>query len=1424
MISETMSSSLSQSRILSLPSHENIHLGQTTSIIFETQEIHNASPAIVSHCGLIFCGPDVVPHSVILESWLQSARSRFALSSHGLTIIQTMAKEVFKNLLPFMKKSMSNVLEGELNSSVRALSQNHGVLEITSFCNLLSALFENYIPKSLLEKTEEFLTKNGTPSNRSSRAGGKSSKSSSASSSVGRRSRIQSSKSVAQPSQAPAVTLTSESPRQPPSRLSSASRQATTSKSVALGGNDQPFGPNHPAYLGVIKSCFAVAATWGFGGSLDSAYRETFSQKLKHELTNCSYPMQISSKALMFDLQVDMRQGGLTKLPVRILEKKQDGHFPFMIVPEVESLYYIVKMLLNLKLPVFITGAAGVGKTSFLQAVVAPKLGHVRIPLMETGETKWFQQCLDNYLHGAKRDNAWFFIDDLHLPTPNKPSQQVPTIWDFLRQAMTYRYYHSSESFIAKKMGNVNFLAAGSIISKNDSGLSSGEKTALPARLTRLFTVLHMVVPSPDSIFAQYFKPIYDWILQFPNYAVPHSTELACALVEGLVTLHFRIHKTLKLSPSKGYYFFSLHDIPKVLNGIFLMIPKKENAMAAVKLPPVPGIADVALSVMNPEGDIIENDTEGDEKEETASEVSSSLEEESVHTNKKSKQLKKEPVTKQSRKATSQKSDNAPSKTQKNEVETGPPSQTLQIDEISEAHSTEQEDSLALASAAQKEVGKAVSWMEAQEVAAHLMELVRTVVRLWIHECCRTYADRLSSKEDRHWFKETILSIIHTNFCAEAEVEKPSNHSFASAPDVYSRFSGLLLFGISEAYSQPLYHGPLISFSELMGQDNEVFKGIFTCHLMKSVYQKISMPCFSGYIEYQSGQVHAGLVLLLNEFNAVTNQNLGIVFFAEMIQHIARLARILQMSQGHAVLLGEGQNVGRSTCVKLAAHAASIKVFSMKFDLSTSKTISMFKELVLEASKMAGIEKKQVVLEIKEMDDDQNMYLLQSASQLMKEGFLSDLYDLEGMTKIAKLRDPHRPRLSWSPAVIQRVFQAYLADVKQNLHVVVSVTRRPTAPLFIKRSHSYTNIFKLASSVDFYEQWSMENLKEIALTWLKSTELEQSISWHPLQKANQIESVAEALACCHLYMCSIFEKHIPDRSQFISINTYHEYLNAFTVLTYSIQKSVKSDFELYAGALEKVHETFATIAEYTDRLIKLIPKHRDQTQTVRKKKLAVDEANEALKSAQEILKTQEQKVEAMMKPLEEKEQKTMSEFAKANPVYDAALKAVQTLTVASIDEIRSYRNPPTLVKSVIQMLTVLFKMPPTWESSKQLLISEGFFDMLLYFDKENISDSVYKKLTRFCDDPETTPQSVAKCSFAAMAICQWIHAVHVYHTVYRKITPMMHSLDQAKEELNEVILIGLYLHINMATCQSVSFKFNVRYLKPSFEHLYLMSF
>lgn len=41
---------------------------------------------------------------------------------------------------------------------------------------------------------------------------------------------------------------------------------------------------------------------------------------------------------------------------------------------------------------------------------------------------------------------------------------------------------------------------------------------------------------------------------------------------------------------------------------------------------------------------------------------------------------------------------------------------------------------------------------------------VETIVKLWIHETCRVFHDRLINEEDREWFKDTIQKQLFINF------------------------------------------------------------------------------------------------------------------------------------------------------------------------------------------------------------------------------------------------------------------------------------------------------------------------------------------------------------------------------------------------------------------------------------------------------------------------------------------------------------------------------------------------------------------------------------------------------------------------------------------------------------------------------------
>jgi hypothetical protein len=80
---------------------------------------------------------------------------------------------------------------------------------------------------------------------------------------------------------------------------------------------------------------------------------------------------------------------------------------------------------------------------------------------------------------------------------------------------------------------------------------------------------------------------------------------------------------------------------------------------------------------------------------------------------------------------------------------------------------------------------------------------------------------------------------------------------------------------------------------------------------------------------------------------------------------------------------------------------------------------------------------------------------------------------------------------------------------------------------------------------------------------------------------------------------------------------------------------------------------------------------------------------------------------------------------------------------------------------VIGVMTVL-KRPPTWEESKKNLGDPSFMTKLIEFDKDKLDDAVLKKITKFTQMPDFTPDAIGKVSGAARGLCLWVRAMETY--------------------------------------------------------------
>ena len=142
-----------------------------------------------------------------------------------------------------------------------------------------------------------------------------------------------------------------------------------------------------------------------------------------------------------------------------------------------------------------------------------------------------------------------------------------------------------------------------------------------------------------------------------------------------------------------------------------------------------------------------------------------------------------------------------------------------------------------------------------------------------------------------------------------------------------------------------------------------------------------------------------------------------------------------------------------------------------------------------------------------------------------------------------------------------------------------------------------------------------------------------------------------------------------------------------------------------------------------------------------------------------------------------------ADLAEAMPALNAAVDALKALNKNDITEIKSFPKPPPLVQMTMEAVCILRGEKPDWDTAKKLLSDSNFMTSLQEFDKENISDAIIRKLSKYVDDPVYMPETVAKQSRAAMSLCMWTRAMHVYNRVAKVVEPKKASLRKAEEML-----------------------------------------
>ena len=128
-------------------------------------------------------------------------------------------------------------------------------------------------------------------------------------------------------------------------------------------------------------------------------------------------------------------------------------------------------------------------------------------------------------------------------------------------------------------------------------------------------------------------------------------------------------------------------------------------------------------------------------------------------------------------------------------------------------------------------------------------------------------------------------------------------------------------------------------------------------------------------------------------------------------------------------------------------------------------------------------------------------------------------------------------------------------------------------------------------------------------------------------------------------------------------------------------------------------------------------------------------------------------------------------------------KALDSLDKSDISELRVFTTPPELVQTVLEAVCLLLGAKTDWKSAKNVMGESGFLQKLKDYDKDNIPQSMIKKLQKYVTNEDFVPEKIERVSKACKSMCMWVRAMDVYSRVIREVGPKKKKLANAEAEL-----------------------------------------
>ncbi|XP_067934548.1 dynein axonemal heavy chain 3-like [Watersipora subatra] len=515
---ENMNTVLDDNKKLCLMSGEIIQMTNKQNMIFEPQDLEQASPATVSRCGMIYMEPSLLGSEPLIQSWRDHCIPDI-LNEYQKTVIRLLFEWLLPPSLNFVTRNCKHFVVC------------HPMHLTMSMLKLYSCLLEDVKEIGKEEDEDEDFTDEGDDES----------------------------------SEAPSINAKPSMSDQKviDERTNSVIAYFLFSLVWSVGATLD--GPSRIKFDEFFRNLCEMEG----------------SQASHPRPAELKFPkgLLIPKRGLIYD-HVFIRKtlGGMWSLwqslvkPINMTETTKVNELIINTVETEKQSFFLNKLLLQNQ-PLLFVGPTGTGKSAITNAFLLqlPKEKYIPSNVNFSAQTSANQtqdiifSKLDRRKRGVYGPPAGkklvVFVDDLNMPAKEKYGAQPPI--EILRQYIDHHYWFDRKDTSVLELVDIIMVAA--------MGPPGGGRNSITARFMRHFNVVSFDSFDEETM-RNIFNPICDWHFNLGFDAT--FKKYARITVSATMEIFQKAISNFLPTPSKSHYLFNLRDFARVVQGILLITPE----------------------------------------------------------------------------------------------------------------------------------------------------------------------------------------------------------------------------------------------------------------------------------------------------------------------------------------------------------------------------------------------------------------------------------------------------------------------------------------------------------------------------------------------------------------------------------------------------------------------------------------------------------------------------------------------------------------------------------------------------------------------------------------------------------------------------------------------------------------------------------